>query len=205
MFDCIFVPIIPATLPIRTAHPGRFSILEKPWNYLSYRSQMKFRKIPVSITDQITLLKSRGLVFHDEALAQVFLSTISYYRLRAYTYPFQDNANPDHPFIKPVSFEEIIDLYKFDDKLRLLVFNALGQIEIAMRTQIIYHFALGYGSHWHLRPELYRNPMWFANHLDSLQKEIDRSNEAFIEHYKETSRKASSSLMSGWSINFAGH
>ncbi|TSA38763.1 MAG: Abi family protein [Porphyromonadaceae bacterium] len=147
---------------------------------------MKFRKIPVSIADQITLLKSRGLVFHDEALAQAFLSTVSYYRLRAYTYPFQDNANPDHPFIKPVSFEEIIDLYKFDDKLRLLVFNALGQIEIAIRTQIIYHFALGYGSHWHLRPELYRNPMWFANHLDSLQKEIDRSNEAFIEHYKET-------------------
>ena len=69
---------------------------------------MKFRKIPVSITDQITLLKSRGMVFHNEALAQAFLSAVSYYRLRAYTYPFQDNANPDHPFIKPVSFEEII-------------------------------------------------------------------------------------------------
>lgn len=59
----------------------------------------------------------------------------------------------------------------------------LKKIEVALRTQIIYHFALSYGSHWQLKPELYRDAMRFANHLDSLQKEIDRSNETFIGHY----------------------
>ncbi|WP_245584823.1 Abi family protein [Pedobacter glucosidilyticus] len=77
-----------------------------------------------------------------------------------------------------------MELYVFDRKLRLLIFDAIEKIEIALRTQIIYHFALKHGSHWQLKPELYRDPMRFANHLDSLQKEIDRSNETFIDHYK---------------------
>lgn len=38
--------------------------------------------------------------------------------------------------------------------------------------------------HWQLKPGLYRDTMRFANHLAGLQKEIDRSNETFIGHYK---------------------
>jgi abortive infection bacteriophage resistance protein len=117
--------------------------------------------------------------------AHSYLSNISYYRLRAYTYPFQDNSIDIQPFIADISFEQVIDLYVFDRKLRLLLFDAIEKIEIALRTQIIYHFALSYGSHWQLMPDLYRDTMRFANHLDSLQKEIDRSHETFIEHYKD--------------------
>lgn len=145
---------------------------------------MKYNKLPRTIPDQILKLKDRGLKFENEPKAANYLSNISYYRLRAYTYPFQNNMVDEHPFNVDVSFEQIISLYVFDRKLRLLIFDAVEKIEIAFRTQIIYHFALTHGSHWQLKPELYRNPMWFANHLDSLQKEIDRSNETFIDHYK---------------------
>ncbi|MCO5231830.1 MAG: Abi family protein [Chitinophagales bacterium] len=65
-----------------------------------------------------------------------------------------------------------------------MILDAIEKIEIALRTQIIYHFSLKHGSHWQLKPELYRDKIRYNNHLDSLQKEIDRSNEAFIEHYK---------------------
>ena len=145
---------------------------------------MMYKKVPIAFPQQIEILKGRGLKFGDESEAQRILSNISYYRLRAYTFPFQDNVDPAHTFIKEISFEEIISLYYFDSKLRILLFSAIEKIEISFRTQIIYHFAMKYGSHWQLMPELYRNPMYFANHLDSLQKEIDRSNETFIEHYK---------------------
>jgi abortive infection bacteriophage resistance protein len=145
---------------------------------------MKYKKLPITISEQVAKLKERGLKFKDEAKAQNNLSNISYYRLRAYTYPFQNNLLDNQPFNGDVTFEQIIELYVFDRKLRLLIFEAIEKIEIALRTQIIYHFALKYGSHWQLKPELYRDPMRFANHLDSLQKEIDRSNETFIEHYK---------------------
>jgi abortive infection bacteriophage resistance protein len=145
---------------------------------------MKYNKLAISVAEQMEKLKIRGLEFDNEAQAQNYLSNISYYRLRAYTYPFQDNSHDNQPFVVQVTFEQIIDLYVFDRKLRLLIFDAIEKIEIALRTQIIHHFALVHGSHWQLKPELYRDPMRFANHLDSLQKEIDRSNETFIDHYK---------------------
>ncbi len=147
---------------------------------------MKYKKLPISIPDQVEKLKERGLKFENELKAQHYLSNISYYRLRAYTYPFQDNEKDNQLFNTDISFEQIIELYVFDRKLRLLIFDSIEKIEIALRTQIIHHFALSYGSHWHLRPELYRDAMRFANHINSLQKEVDRSNETFISHYKST-------------------
>lgn len=144
---------------------------------------MKYNKIPLSITEQINLLKERGLTFGSEAKAGHYLSNISYYRLRAYTYPFQNNMDLKHPFVSNVSFENIISLYVFDRKLRLLLLDGIEKIEIAFRTQIIYQFALRHGSHWQLKPELYRDVVRFADHIASLKKEIERSNETFIEHY----------------------
>ena len=98
-----------------------------------------YNKKPLTIEQQISKLENRGLGFNDKALAANFLSNISYYRLRAYTYPFQDNTDPDndHCFIrKNVFFKDIIDLYCFDRRLRSLVFNALEKIEVAARTKI---------------------------------------------------------------------
>jgi abortive infection bacteriophage resistance protein len=93
---------------------------------------MKYQKPPLSIQQQIEKLKQRGLIFHDEEKAAHYLSNISYYRLRAYTYPFQDNHDPNHPFNQAVSFDDIIDIYVFDRRLRLLVFNSIEKIEIAL-------------------------------------------------------------------------
>ena len=147
---------------------------------------MRYNKPPISIQDQLSLLKNRGLEVKNEAEAIHSLSNISYYRLRAYTYPFQDNTSPNHPFTKKIWFEDIIQLYNFDRDLRFLIFDAIERIEVALRTQIIYQFALVYGAHWHLNPVLYNNHVYFAQHIASLQKEIDRSNETFIKHYKDT-------------------
>lgn len=65
---------------------------------------MDYTKPPLSIREQIAKLKNRGLQIDDEQLAECYLSNISYYRLRAYTYPFQDNVNQesDHRFKKTI-------------------------------------------------------------------------------------------------------
>ncbi len=146
---------------------------------------MKYTKLPLSIAEQINRLKSRGLVFENDEHTLVWLSNISYYRLRAYTYPFQDNRpEGDHHFIKPVTFEDILELYYFDSKLRLLFFSAIEKIEIAFRTQIIYEYAIEYGSHWPLNSSLFTNLSYFEDHSSSLNKEVTRSNEEFINHYR---------------------
>ena len=145
---------------------------------------MEYNKPPITIPQQIERLKQRGLNFENEDKAAHYLSNISYYRLRAYTYPFQDNFDPQHPFRKKVSFEEIIQLYVFDRKLRMLVFNALEKIEVALRTKIINEFSYGRGSHWHEDETYYRDRYFFQKNIQSLYEEIDRSSEAFIHHYK---------------------
>ena len=101
---------------------------------------MQYNKPAIDVATQISFLKQRGLLFNNENKAAHYLSNISFYRLRAYTYPFQDNQNPQHIFIQKISFEQIIELYVFDRRLRLLIFNALEKIEISLRTKIIYHF-----------------------------------------------------------------
>lgn len=145
---------------------------------------MNYNKQPVSIPDQITKLKHRGLIFGDEKKAESYLSNISFYRLRAYTFPFQDNSDPNHPFKTKITFEEIINLYVFDRKFKLLVLDAIEKIEISMRTQIIYHWAMTHGSHWHLDGNLYRSSVQYAKDYVRLHQEVDRSIETFIDHYK---------------------
>jgi abortive infection bacteriophage resistance protein len=147
---------------------------------------MNFTKPPLSIADQISKLKKRGLIFYNETKAAHYLSNISYYRLRAYTYPFQDNTDPDHPFVKVVSFEEIIDLYVFDRKLRLLIFNAIEKIEVAFRTKIVYEFSMVHGSHWYEDSNMYRDTFHFNKNINTVYEEIERSTETFIQHYKDT-------------------
>lgn len=144
---------------------------------------MKYNKPALTIPQQITKLKDRGLIIPDNTLAERYLSNISYYRLRAYTYPYQNNREENQPFVENASIDQVMELYTFDRRLRLLLFDAIERIEIALRTQIIYQWALQNGSHWHLQQNLYKDNSKFIKHLASLQKELDRCNETFVEHY----------------------
>ncbi|TAH03282.1 MAG: hypothetical protein EAZ15_03515 [Sphingobacteriales bacterium] len=59
---------------------------------------MKYSKLPITIESQIIKFKSRGLKFSNDIDAAITLSNINYYRLRAYTYPFQNNLDIKQPF-----------------------------------------------------------------------------------------------------------
>ncbi len=145
---------------------------------------MKYTKPAVTFTDQIQILRDRGLIIDNDEIAEKHLSNISYYRLRAYTYPYQNNKLANHPFREGITFDDIIALYTYDRKLRLLVFDAIEKIEIAVRTQIIYQWALTNGSHWHLESHLFLNSNIHLENLVTLETEVDRSKETFIAHYK---------------------
>lgn len=100
-----------------------------------------YNKIPLSFQDQITLLKSRGLEIDNEPKALSYLQEISYYRLSAYFLPYQ---NAKDKFEPNITFDQIIKTYSFDRELRLLVFDCIERIEVAIRTQIVYQMSLHY-------------------------------------------------------------
>lgn len=54
-----------------------------------FEEKVPYTKRPLSIKTQVAKLEKRGLIIDDENLAGDYLSNISYYRLRAYTYPFK--------------------------------------------------------------------------------------------------------------------
>jgi len=147
---------------------------------------MQFTKPPLSISDQINLLGQRGLQVLDVSKATETLSNIGYYRLKIYSYPFQDNAHSNFTFVQGTTFDQVLDLYHFDKSLRILVFQAMQEIEVAIRIQMVNHFALAHGSHWCQDPNLYQNSRHFNRDMNSLNKEVNRSSERFIRDYKHT-------------------
>lgn len=78
---------------------------------------MKYSKQPLTIEQQISLLKGRGLAIADEVAAQKMLGTISYFRLANYFRPMEiDKQN--HQFKPGATFENAMRLYDFDASLR---------------------------------------------------------------------------------------
>ena len=138
----------------------------------------------MTLDEQVARLKQRGLVFDDESEAIAYLFNISYYRLRAYTYPFQENGEGvEHNFPrKDIHFKDIIDLYCFDRRLRSLIFNAIEKIEVAVRTKIIQIYAEStHNSHWYDNESLYRFD--YEDLMKHIEADVNRSNEDFIKHY----------------------
>ena len=160
---------------------------------------MEYTKKPLSLHEQTDKLSGRGLIIDDREMAERYLANISYYRLRAYTYPFQENEDEEsnHRFIRDdIHFSDIIDLYCFDRRLRSLLFNAIEKIEVAVRTKLSQTYAEATGdSHWFLDKALFSSKTVIGKDgeqttaYDALMKdmlsEVQRSNEDFIKHYKQ--------------------
>jgi len=147
--------------------------------------KMQFNKPPKSFQEQVEILESRGMVITDHASAACYLSHLNYYRLRGYWLPLEADQK-DHQFKPGVTFEDALNLYIFDRELRLLVMDAVERIEVSLRTQWAYHLAQDHGPHAYLDPVLCKNPRWHERNLESLTKELERSDEVFISHYNST-------------------
>jgi abortive infection bacteriophage resistance protein len=99
-----------------------------------------------TMTEQLALLKSRGLQVDDETAALDYLARIGYYRLSGYWYPLREidraeSAVQNKPirtdnFISNSHFEDVVKLYVFDKRLRLLALDALERIEMAIRVDV---------------------------------------------------------------------
>lgn len=140
---------------------------------------MRYNKKPIDISQQLQLLQQRGLVIHDINEAVNILDSISYFRLASYWQTFEEHGTDSHRFVKERSFNDVVELYLFDKKLRSLIFTAIQDIEIALRTRIIHCFSLKYGAFWFMESDLFKNETIFINCLDNINKEVKRSNEFF--------------------------
>lgn len=91
---------------------------------------MGFNKPALSLLAQVKLLKSRGLIINDDQRVIRYLEHIGYYRLSAYMIPFY-NDKKVHQFKESTSFDDLLNLYIYDRKLRLLLLEAIERIEVS--------------------------------------------------------------------------
>lgn len=145
---------------------------------------MEFSKPPITVDQQIQHLLSKGLEIPNLPKAKHQLTYLSYYRLKPYLLAFFRDSELANPLDKKVDFDAVLQLYQFDRNLRMLVFDAIEQIEIALRASINNHLSLAYGAHWYSNPSLFDNPQIFRRTISEFKSEIHRSKEKFIQHYR---------------------
>ena len=85
----------------------------------------------------VSLLQSRGLQINNVDKAENYLRNISYYRFSAYLHPLLTIPKENHVFKGNATFDTALAMYRFDRQLRLLMFNQIEKIEIAVRSAIV--------------------------------------------------------------------
>lgn len=143
---------------------------------------MHYDKRPISIDEQLYAWEAGQVVCQDRVKALSYLSNISAYRLKPYKRCLTEKAGDG----QAIDFEQIIRLYVFDKKIRLLFFDAIERIEVAVRAQFINCFGVRYGDHWHLDPRFFSNLSAF----DAFTKEVSdvsdpRKRPDSLKHYFE--------------------
>ncbi len=150
--------------------------------------KIPYSKSPTTISEQFELLKSRGMGFSGINEPEGYLYLYGYYRLSAYWYPFRQvyNSHKIDAFKPRIEFAEIIRLYEFDSSLRIMILEALEQIEIRLRTLITYHFThFGKSAFVHYDSVNFHEKFDHWNWCQQIEEEVTRSRDQFIQHFKE--------------------
>lgn len=142
--------------------------------------------------EQVDILVRRGMDIGDRDEAIFLLQQVSYYRLSGYCYPFRefkDSSRAD-TFFPGTRLRDVVDLYRFDSRLRTATFTALTPIELAIRA----HLGHELGS---LDPLIHLDPNKLGVTVDTPKKEkynswrkrydreLESSREDFVNHHKQ--------------------
>ena len=148
---------------------------------------MQYEKQYSSPTQLLEILKDRGLDCSDVADAEPLLKSVGYYRLTGYLYPFLRTPKTAHQFKSGSSLGQAFKLYEFDREFRLLVFNQIERIEVAVRSAIVNIMCAETGDvFWLTNPAHFANSAKFTKTLALIDKELQTSREDFITHFKQT-------------------
>ncbi len=146
---------------------------------------MKQKASPI-LGELVDLLKSRGMIITDKERAERKLSQIGYYRLKDFWFPcreikkdeagvgllYKGTKQPirEDTFQANVDFNQIVELYLFDKKLRLLMLDAIERIEIHMRSVIAHE--MGYHDNMAYQKDTFIHPKKLKSWEDSKTREM---------------------------------
>lgn len=135
------------------------------------RGQAHYAKPALTHQEMVDQLLRRGLDVPERERALRYLQHIGYYRLSPYMIPYQ-SRDGSHRFQAGATFDDVLSLYVFDRKLRLLVLDAVERVEVAARAGLTDVMSAETGNpHWYLDPSLFRDPLNHRRLCDEVRRE----------------------------------
>ena len=135
--------------------------------------------------DLIPLLRNRGLQIDNEITAKNYMSNIGYFRLSAYFYPLLSEPKSKHIYKPGATFTLAMNMYRFDRKLRLLLFNEIEKIEVAFRSALVNLVSNRLDDvFWITNERYFKDRQHFAATKALIDAELSKSKEDFIIHFK---------------------
>ena len=147
----------------------------------------RYTKTYSSPAQLTALVQSRGLHVEDIARTENYLRHIGYYRFSAYLYPLLATPKENHVFKPGSTFNQALDMYRFDRHLRLLMFNEIEKIEVAVRSAIVNITSCETGNpFWMTDSACFYDAKTFDKTKLLIDAELAKSREDFIEHFRNT-------------------
>lgn len=126
------------------------------------------------------------MLIKDEHKVESYLMNIGYHRLSAYIYPFYKSPKSELVLKEGTTFKQVLTLYRFDKKLRILLFNEIEKIEVAIRSVLANVGCQELNDkYWITKPEYFANTDKFSQTLAIIEKELASSKEDYIEHFRQ--------------------
>lgn len=151
---------------------------------------MTYNRKAVSISEQISILESRNLIVNDKEFAENILAEIGYFRFKGYCLPYYQDKDY---FIEGTTIEVVYYNYRFDERFRMLLFQMIEHIEVAIKSKIGYHFALEHDPLGFYKNENFFNEKYHESWLEDFNKAISQASkrrelytEHYIKHYSRT-------------------
>ena len=135
--------------------------------------EVKKHQDPLTIEEQIHNLYQLKLKIEDKEAAKAFLNDVSYFRLiKAYSLGLKPK-NGDYD--SDVTFESIVQLYKFNSNFRQSLFPIIERIEINLRCRLSNYFSCKYGVLGYTDPNNFVSPEYHALFMEDIENEISRN------------------------------
>ena len=153
---------------------------------LPYEKPYKTPKLLINklITEELTIDQEN--LSHAERV----LSNVNYYRFKAYSSPFRVRGNGK--FIPETTFDNIEQLYHFDEELRNICFSHISKLEIQLRSRLDQVIASSENDpFWYIKNSVYATFGDMDSFAEHIEKKFRESDEEFVIHFKKNYKNPS--------------
>lgn len=145
-----------------------------------------YTKTHKTAAERVAHLVGRGLVVPRPSVAARKIEEVGYERLRIYFLSRRQVRVPNKPFIAGTRYNDILRLYKTDEKLRNICFQGVGQFELVFRNRLSETLSSQFGSHPYFNADIFSDMAKQNQVISKAIQTFKSSSDPRAKHYRDT-------------------